>query len=115
MASDLTGEAHELQLLNLKKYPFCLLDAIEACEVAVTFGKAPGGLGDDDKLCRGHRPVKVEYNLKTDGRFHTDDLKAQWSYNSRFLESWVKQWFWPDTEVTIFVDSYRVEILKDVG
>ena len=111
--SDLTGEVHELQLENLKRYPFVVMDGLKSCTVDITIGDATTQVDADSAgdLCRRPRPIAIEYLLESDGGLgsHTDELRAVWGRGAEILLRFAQTWFAGRVTIMVLVDGYRIE------
>ena len=112
MLTDLTGEVHDLQVVQLRRWPLLVFEGADSCEVKVGVGDARTEIDDEGNARRQNRPVSVEFNVITGGTVDQDrllELRTAWKESAKYLTLWTQQLYWPDTTVTIFVDNYRIE------
>jgi hypothetical protein len=41
---------------------------------------------------------------------HTPENLTRWSEQATALREWTRFMFWPDTQVTVLIDNYRIEM-----
>ena len=115
MLTDTTGALNEFQVMHLKRWPLVALAGVESCEAHVAVGDAREDEDERGNKKRLHRPIAVEYLASTKGEVtpegipHTPDLVLVWGGTAKILADWTRTMFWPDTQVTILIDGYRVE------
>ena len=108
--TDLTGGVHEIQAVNLKRWPLLAIDGAESCEVHVDVG-SPTPREDIDQYGNAPRPnrmVYVRFEVVSQ-KDPTEEQVMKWKLGTTLLTSYVRDLFWSNTEVEVFVNNRKVE------